>query len=152
MTQKWNFFFHDDVIKWNNFPRYWPFVTGEFPAQRPVTRSLMFSLISTRINSWVNNGEAGDFRRYRAHYDVIVMCFRYFLTSKANASSLSSYGGWYHDEWIAGGSYSTLMNKWIFLPSTPIHYAPKHYTTGQEAVVHLYKGLPEKIKNIYRGR
>ena len=33
---------HDDVIKWNHFPRYWPFVIpvpGEFPAQRPVTRS-----------------------------------------------------------------------------------------------------------------
>ena len=36
---------HDDVIKWKHFPRYWPFVrgnhpvTGEFPAQRPVTRS-----------------------------------------------------------------------------------------------------------------
>ena len=25
------------------------------------------------INSWVNNREAGDLRRYRAHYDVIVM-------------------------------------------------------------------------------
>ena len=35
----------------------------------------MFSLIRTRINGWVNNGngEAGDLRRYRAHYDVIVM-------------------------------------------------------------------------------
>ena len=33
----------------------------------------MFSLICTRINSWVNSGEAGDLRRYRAHYDVIVM-------------------------------------------------------------------------------
>ena len=36
---------HDDVIKWKHFPRYWPFVggdspaTGEFLAQRPVTRS-----------------------------------------------------------------------------------------------------------------
>ena len=38
---------HDDVIKWNHFPRYWPFVggihqspvTGEFSAQRPVTGS-----------------------------------------------------------------------------------------------------------------
>ena len=29
---------HDDVIKWKNFPRYWPFVR-EFPTQRPVTRS-----------------------------------------------------------------------------------------------------------------
>ena len=31
----------DDVIKWKHFSRYWLFVrgTGEFPAQRPVTRS-----------------------------------------------------------------------------------------------------------------
>ena len=29
---------HDDVIKWEHFPRYWPFC-GKFPAQRPVTRS-----------------------------------------------------------------------------------------------------------------
>ena len=33
----------------------------------------MFSLICGRINSWVNNGEAGELRRHRAHYDVIVM-------------------------------------------------------------------------------
>ena len=39
--------YHDDVIKWEHFPRYWPLVragnspvTGEFPSQRPVTRSL----------------------------------------------------------------------------------------------------------------
>ena len=25
------------------------------------------------INGWINNHEAGDLRRYRAHYDVIVM-------------------------------------------------------------------------------
>ena len=37
---------HDDVIKWKLFPCYWPFVrginssvNGEFPTQRPVTRS-----------------------------------------------------------------------------------------------------------------
>ena len=46
---------------------------GEFPAQRLVTRSLMFSLISARINSWVNTRKAGDLRRNRAHYDVIVI-------------------------------------------------------------------------------
>ena len=48
---------------------------GEFPTQRPVTRSLMFTLICARINGWVNNREAGDLRRYRAHYDVIVICY-----------------------------------------------------------------------------
>ena len=35
----------------------------------------MFSLICTRINGWVNNGKAGDLRRYHANYDVTVMCF-----------------------------------------------------------------------------
>ena len=33
----------------------------------------MFSLICVWINGWANNSEAGDLRRYRAHYDVIVM-------------------------------------------------------------------------------
>ena len=35
--------------------------------------SLMFSLICTWINGWVNNREAGDLRRHRTHYDVTVM-------------------------------------------------------------------------------
>ena len=33
----------------------------------------MFSLIYGWINTWVNNREAGDLRRHRGHYDVIVM-------------------------------------------------------------------------------
>ena len=45
------------------FPRYWPFM-------RPVTRSLIFSLICASTNGWVNNRYAGDLRRHRAHYDV----------------------------------------------------------------------------------
>ena len=36
--------------------------------------ALMFALICARINGWVNNGGAGDLRRHRAHYDVILMC------------------------------------------------------------------------------
>ena len=35
--------------------------------------ALMFSLICLCINVWVNNREAGDLRRHRAKYDVIVM-------------------------------------------------------------------------------
>ena len=52
---------HDDFIKWKHFPRYWPFVrgihrspgTGEFPAQKPVTRSfdVFFNL---RLNKWLS--------------------------------------------------------------------------------------------------
>ena len=33
----------------------------------------MFSSIWAWLNGWVNNREAGDLRRHRAHYDVIVM-------------------------------------------------------------------------------
>ena len=35
--------------------------------------ALMFSLICVWINTWVNNGKAGDLRRYRVYYDVTVM-------------------------------------------------------------------------------
>ena len=44
---------------------------GEFSGHR--RGALMFSLICTWINGWVNNREAGDLRRHRTHYDVIVM-------------------------------------------------------------------------------
>ena len=71
---------HDDVIKWKHFPRYWPFVRGihrsplNSPHKGQWRGALMFSLICVWINGWVNNREAGDLRRYRAHYDVTVMC------------------------------------------------------------------------------
>ena len=70
---------HDDVIKWKHFPRYWPFVRGihrspvNSPHKGQWRGSLMFSLICVWINGWVNRREASDLRRYRAHYDVIVM-------------------------------------------------------------------------------
>ena len=48
-------------------------VTGEFPSQRPVTRrfDVFFDLRLNKV--WVNNGETGNLRRHRAHYDVIVI-------------------------------------------------------------------------------
>ena len=42
--------------------------------------ALMFSLIYAWINDWVNNREAGDLRRQRGHYDVI-LCDAKFPTS-----------------------------------------------------------------------
>ena len=66
---------HDDIIKWKHFPRYWPLVRGihQSPHKGQWRGALMFSLICTRINGWVNNGETGDLRRHHAHYDVTVM-------------------------------------------------------------------------------
>ena len=73
----------DDVIKWKHFPRYGPFARGIH--RSPVNSShkgqwhgaLMFSLISARINGWVNNGETGDLRRTHVHYDVTIMIVGY---------------------------------------------------------------------------
>ena len=70
---------HDDVIKWKHFPRYWPFARGIH--QSPVNSThkgrwrggLMFSLIRVWISGGLNNREAGDLRRHRAHYDVTEM-------------------------------------------------------------------------------
>ena len=65
-----------------DFPLYWPFVLG---IHRSLVNSLhkgqwhgalMFSLICARMNDWVNNCEACDLRRHRAHYDVTVMMAR----------------------------------------------------------------------------
>ena len=70
---------HDDVIKWKHFPRYWPFVRGihrstvNSPHKGQWRGALIFSLICARINGWVNNRDASNLRRHRAHYDVIVM-------------------------------------------------------------------------------
>ena len=47
-------------------------VPVNYPHKGQWRGALMFSLICAWINRWVNNGEAGDFRRYRTHYDVIV--------------------------------------------------------------------------------
>ena len=52
---------------------------GEFTGHRWISAqnqwrgALMFSLICTWINGWVNNGEAGDLRRHHDHHDVTVM-------------------------------------------------------------------------------
>ena len=62
---------HDDVIKWKHCPRYWPFVRG-------IPRS-------------VNNGEAGDLRRHRAHYDINVMIRSYDIDCVRKVDSQHSW-------------------------------------------------------------
>ena len=55
-------------------------VTGEFPAQRPVTRSFDVFFDLRPNNDWVNNCVAGDLRRFRPQYDVTVMCDQVAMT------------------------------------------------------------------------
>ena len=84
-SSKWHGMFHDDVIKWKHIPRYWPFVRGihrspvNSPHKGQWRGALKFSLICAWIIGWVYNREAGDFKRYRAHYHVTVMSCRVSL-------------------------------------------------------------------------
>ena len=72
--------YHDDVIKWKKNPRYWTFVWGNHrspvnsPHKGQWCGTLVFSTICAWINGWVNNREAGDLIRQRAHYYVTLMC------------------------------------------------------------------------------
>ena len=56
---------HDDIIKWNNFPRYCTFVPGIYrspvnsPHKTQWREALLFSLICAWMNSWVINRSWG---------------------------------------------------------------------------------------------
>ena len=74
---------YGDVIKWKNFPRYWPFcagnspVTGEFPAQRPVTRSFA-AFFDLRLNKKLSKQSWGwlletTWRPLRRHCNVTIL-------------------------------------------------------------------------------
>ena len=117
---RWNFvgslrlsteLYHDDVIKWKNFPRHRSFMRGihrspvNSPHKGQWRGALMFSLICAWINGWVNNREAGDLRRHRAHYDVIVM-IGYGLRSV-------------HDDIVTWNTYCVTDPPWGNPPVTP---------------------------------
>ena len=67
---------YDDVIKWKHYRLACPLcgesLNGEFPPQRPMTRSFDVSW----INGWVNNRGANDLRRHHAHYVVTLMSLK----------------------------------------------------------------------------
>ena len=77
-------------------PCYWPFVRGIYrlpvksPHKSQWREALKFSLICAWMKFWVNNREAGDLRRHRAHYDVTVM-FRLCFLEMLERVYASSY-------------------------------------------------------------
>ena len=57
--------------------------------------ALIFSLICPRTNSWANDGGAGDLRRHRAHYDVIVMTMNPIPAFWAEVSNACHAKNWF---------------------------------------------------------
>ena len=80
-SQHFLFFLTHNKILWQ-FPDFclvWNFPDFSLTAGHPALTckgrwrgALMYSMIAW-INAWINNRKAGDLRRNRAHYDVIVM-------------------------------------------------------------------------------
>ena len=121
---------HDDVIKWKHFLRNWPFVRGihrspvNSPHKGQWRGALMFSWICVWINDWVNNREAGDVRRYRAHYDVIVM--RSPLASTITVELIGRTGGRIFVRKIHFTRFVAAGNHWRN-PARCLRLIPEHH-------------------------
>ena len=66
-------------------------VTGEFPSQRPVTRSFAVFFDLGLNNGRVNNRDAGDLRRHCAHNDVTVMLGTYMVLPRSRATPFNIF-------------------------------------------------------------
>ena len=94
---------HDDVIKWRRFPRYWPFKPGEFPAQRPVTRSfeVFFDLrpskwLSKQSQCWKFETPSRPLWRHRndnytCHVVWIYIMHRFIMYSRWTIYSITQF-------------------------------------------------------------
>ena len=93
-----NLLLHDDVIKWKHFPCNWPFLRGihwspvNSMHKGPWRGALIFSFICVWVKGWENSREAGDLRRYHAHYDVIVMISRCLFSKHSRRPTARSFG------------------------------------------------------------
>ena len=88
---------HNSLKSWwchqlETFPRYWPFLRGNYRSQVGIPRkgqwrgALMFSLICAWTSGWANSRGAGDGIHHRAQYVVTVMYMCHWNKSSANVS------------------------------------------------------------------
>ena len=125
----------------------------------------MFSLICAWINSWVNNREDGDLKRYRVHYDVIVMGIVIFFYGfppaepkellRKDKGWLTHVGpnSWWHMEYAQHAAYNPNSKRLGFrhprrLKDPPIRFegghnpkkAPNPHPPGTEQATSQYLG------------
>ena len=92
--------------------------------------ALMFSLICGWINGWVNNREAGDLRRHRPHYDVIVMFIGSFCGPRLQLHV----------------SHDDVMTRFLYYWHSVrgIHWSPVNYPHKR---LQCFIGTPNKLFN-----
>ena len=96
---------------------------GEFPHKGQWRGSLMFSLIYSWINDWVNNREAGDLRRHRGHYDVIVMVECDDTSSRCNKQCLKLDSNIFRDISTQQKQFKTRTPAFWGYPQPPHDYS-----------------------------
>ena len=131
----------------------------------PVTAELWcFRWSAPWINGWVNNREAGDLRRHRAHYDVIVMMcqsLQYLLRMVCTGARLIIKCKWNFrfdkelfcipgNEWLYHFLIHLFMKTYIIsidyrLFLTAIYYLIRHtrwYITSRNAILTSTMTMP----------
>ena len=128
----WTPSLYNDVNKRKHIPRYWPIVLG-ITGHRwiPITKAsaaefLCFPWSAPRINGRVNNREAGDLRRHRAHYNIIVM-----LSLHGNRMSVSHR----HFETSKLREILTRHVYWIEIPASDIIVEQMSYRASSYNVI-----------------
>ena len=140
-----------------NISRVTGHLCGEFTGHRWIPRTKasdaelwFFSLICSWINGWVNDGEAGDFRRHRAHYDVTVMkgwC-TWILLWTSNVHQVKYYiKTSYFTQWLCWPKAYHVNGK-AYLPWTSIWRLISQYKGFRVHVMKLLRAVGAVILNI----
>ena len=96
--------------------------------------AFMFYLVCAWINRWVNNRDAGDLRRYRAHYDVIVMAIESAGSNIRQNKSNKSHSR-------TATLHSPMFNwKWKLFIVVKKHFKPNFTDTLQTIYNHPWSG------------
>ena len=127
-----NFYDHDDVIKWKHFP-----VTGEFPSQRPVTRSfdVFFDL---RLNKQLNKHlRRWQFETPSHHHDVTVLTSAFSIFF---CFPLIIFGEWV---WSRCGSFVTAPESYLLRHQWPFHLY------SFRLLMHVYKPKYLSVNDVF---
>ena len=117
-------------------------------------RALMFSLICSWINDWVNNREAGDLRHNRGHYDVNVMQwdvitrpnFKRILGEKSTSCSLKINIKMLPHAKVPHSTQFSLNHKNLPHINGPEQYSGNslEFTAGLYLAIEIWKYTPTK--------
>ena len=97
-------------------------------------------LICAWINGWVNDPEAGDLRRHRAHYDIIVMpdSSSYILIYSVGVHSVRVYLLSYDFNEFVSKSRISVLVMYLFYTARFYHYnLVQHTTIARLAIVRI---------------